>query len=49
MGVINLAHGSSYMIGAYLAYGLAPVVASMFGGGFMTTLNFGLVVSVLLG
>jgi branched-chain amino acid transport system permease protein len=26
MGVINLAHGSFYMMGAYLAYGLAPWV-----------------------
>ena len=26
MGVINLAHGSFYMIGAYLAFSLAPVV-----------------------
>ncbi len=24
MGVINLAHGSFYMLGAYLAYALAP-------------------------
>ena len=28
MGVINLAHGSFYMIGAYMAYALAPWVAS---------------------
>ncbi len=26
MGVINLAHGSFYMLGAYLAYALAPLV-----------------------
>ena len=26
MGVINLAHGSFYMIGAYMAYALAPLV-----------------------
>ena len=26
MGVINLAHGSFYMIGAYLAFALAPLV-----------------------
>jgi branched-chain amino acid transport system permease protein len=38
MGVINLAHGSFYMIGAYMAYALAPVVASTFGGGFFATL-----------
>ena len=49
MGVINLAHGSFYMIGAYMAYALAPVVASTFGGGFIATLFTGLVLAVLLG
>ena len=49
MGVINLAHGSFYMIGAYMAYALAPVVASTFGGGFFSTLFVGLVLAVLLG
>jgi len=49
MGVINLAHGSFYMIGAYMAYALAPVVASTFGGGFFATLFVGLVLAVLLG
>lgn len=49
MGVINLAHGSFYMIGAYMAYALAPVVASTFGGGFFATLFVGLVLAVILG
>jgi len=49
MGVINLAHGSFYMIGAYMAYALAPIVANTFGGGFISTLMVGLVLSVLLG
>ena len=49
MGVINLAHGSFYMIGAYMAYALAPMVASTFGGGFFATLFVGLVLAVLLG
>ena len=49
MGVINLAHGSFYMIGAYMAYALAPLVASAFGGGFFSTLFVGLVLAVLLG
>ena len=49
MGVINLAHGSFYMIGAYMAYALAPVVASTFGGGFFATLGVGLVLAVILG
>jgi branched-chain amino acid transport system permease protein len=45
MGVINLAHGSFYMIGAYLAYSLAPV----FGGNFVATLVAGLVLAVIFG
>jgi branched-chain amino acid transport system permease protein len=49
MGVINLAHGSFYMIGAYMAYALAPIVGSTFGGGFFATLVVGLVLAVLLG
>ena len=48
MGVINLAHGSFYMIGAYMAFALSPVVAS-FGGGFFSMLLVGLVLAVLLG
>jgi branched-chain amino acid transport system permease protein len=49
MGVINLAHGSFYMIGAYMAYALAPFVAVTFGGGFFATLCVGLVLAVILG
>jgi len=49
MGVINLAHGSFYMIGAYMAYALAPVVDTVLGGGFFTTLLVGLVLAVALG
>jgi branched-chain amino acid transport system permease protein len=49
MGVINLAHGSFYMIGAYMAYALAPVVGATLGGGVFTTLFIGLVLAVLLG
>ncbi len=49
MGVINLAHGSFYMIGAYMAYALAPIVGSTFGGGFFATMLVGLVLAVLLG
>lgn len=45
MGVINLAHGSFYMIGAYMAYALAPLV----GGNFFFTLLVGLVLAVILG
>jgi ABC-type branched-subunit amino acid transport system permease subunit len=49
MGVINLAHGSFYMIGAYMAYALAPVVAATTDGGFFATMAVGVVLSVMLG
>jgi branched-chain amino acid transport system permease protein len=49
MGVINLAHGSFYMIGAYMAFALSPIVASTFSGGFFSVLAVGLVLAVLLG
>jgi branched-chain amino acid transport system permease protein len=49
MGVINLAHGSFYMIGAYMAYALSPWVAAQLGGGFFTALLLGLVLAVAFG
>jgi branched-chain amino acid transport system permease protein len=49
MGVINLAHGSFYMLGAYMAYALAPWVTSTLGGGFFTTLLVGVALAVVLG
>ncbi len=49
MGVINLAHGSFYMIGAYMAYALSPWVAGTFGGGFFSVLALGIVLSIVLG
>ena len=49
MGVINLAHGSFYMVGAYLAFSLAPVVGSTIGGGFFATLLVGVMLAVLFG
>jgi branched-chain amino acid transport system permease protein len=49
MGVINLAHGSFYMVGAYMAFALSPVVASVFGGGFFATLAVGTVLAAVLG
>lgn len=49
MGVINLAHGSFYMAGAYMAYALAPVVESTTGGGFFSVIALGVVIAVLLG
>lgn len=49
MRVINLAHGSFYMIGAYMTYALAPWVAQHLAGGFLVTLTIGVVLSALLG
>jgi branched-chain amino acid transport system permease protein len=49
MGVINLAHGSFYMIGAYMAYALAPIFAAHAGWGFFAALALGLVIAVILG
>jgi branched-chain amino acid transport system permease protein len=49
MGVINLAHGSFYMIGAYMAFALAPPVAATFGGGLLATRRVGVALAVALG
>ena len=45
MGVINLAHGSFYMLGAYLAFALAP----WFGDWFMTRMVVGVALAALFG
>ncbi len=44
MGVVNLAHGSFYMIGAYLAFSLSSLTGSFFGA-----IALGIVLSVALG
>jgi branched-chain amino acid transport system permease protein len=44
MGVINLAHGSFYMLGAYMAFVLASLT-----GNFAAALALGIVLSVLFG
>jgi branched-chain amino acid transport system permease protein len=49
MGIINLAHGSFYMIGAYLAYGLASWVGRYLHGGFFATAGVGLLFAAALG
>jgi branched-chain amino acid transport system permease protein len=49
LGVINLAHGSFYMIGAYLAYALAPFLAQHMGLGFFATLATGMLLAVAFG
>jgi len=45
MGIINLAHGSFYMMGAYLAFALAP----LFGDNFISMLLCGAVLSAAFG
>ncbi|WP_334190195.1 branched-chain amino acid ABC transporter permease [Noviherbaspirillum sp.] len=45
MGVINLAHGSFYMIGAYLAFSLAP----LFGDQFILQLLAGVALAAIFG
>jgi branched-chain amino acid transport system permease protein len=49
MGVINLAHGSFYMIGAYMAYALAPALGGSAGPGFFATLAVGVALSLAFG
>ncbi len=49
MGIINLAHGSFYMIGAYMAFALGPVVQTYLGGGFFLTLAVCVAAALLLG
>ena len=49
MGVINLAHGSFYMIGAYMAFALGSWVEQVLGGGFFVTLVLVILLAVVLG
>ena len=49
MGIINLAHGSFYMIGAYMAFALQPLVAQYLGGGFVVTVVACIVLAAVLG
>ena len=49
MGIINLAHGSFYMVGAYMAFALEPVVAQHLGGGFVLTIFICLIAATVLG
>ena len=51
MGVVNLAHGSFYMLGAYLAYALSGVFGSLtlaIIGGVLLAVAFGLLLEWLL-
>jgi len=45
MGVINLAHGSFYMLGAYMAFALSP----LFGDQFIVMLAVGVVLAAVFG
>jgi branched-chain amino acid transport system permease protein len=45
MGVINLAHGSFYMLGAYMAFALSP----LFGDQFIVMLVAGVVLAAIFG
>jgi branched-chain amino acid transport system permease protein len=45
MGVINLAHGSFYMLGAYMAFALAPLL----GDSFIVMLLAGMALAAVLG
>jgi branched-chain amino acid transport system permease protein len=44
MGIINLAHGSFYMVGAYMAFSLSALTGSLF-----VAIALGIALSVLLG
>uniref|UniRef100_UPI00334209B7 branched-chain amino acid ABC transporter permease n=1 Tax=Castellaniella defragrans TaxID=75697 RepID=UPI00334209B7 len=49
MGIINLAHGSFYMIGAYIAFALQPLVSLYLGAGFLTAVMLCVALAALLG
>jgi len=49
MGIINLAHGAFYMIGAYMAFAMQPLVAQYLGGGFVVTVLVCVLLATLLG
>ncbi|GIK24440.1 MAG: branched-chain amino acid ABC transporter permease [Betaproteobacteria bacterium] len=51
MGIINLAHGSFYMLGAYLAWSLVGLIGSLTGAivaGILLTVLFGMALEWLL-
>lgn len=49
LGVINLAHGSLYMVGAYLAYALTPFAAEYLGGNFGAMILLGMALAWVFG
>lgn len=49
MGIINLAHGSFYMIGAYMAFALQPFAEQYLGGSFVLSILSCVLLAALLG
>lgn len=49
MRIINLAHGSFYMVGAYMAFALQPIVSEYLGGGFVVVVAVCILLATLLG
>lgn len=49
MGIINLAHGSFYMIGSYMAFALQPLVAQYLSAGFVVALIACTLLAAILG
>lgn len=49
MGIINLAHGSFYMIGAYMAFALQPLTKEYLGGSFITLILASIILAAILG
>ncbi|MCX6086844.1 MAG: branched-chain amino acid ABC transporter permease [Caldiserica bacterium] len=47
--LINFAHADIFMVGAYMGYFLAPVMAKVFGGAFIPTIIAAMLITGLLG
>lgn len=49
VGLINFAHADIFMVGAYMGFFLAPVMAKIFGGAFIPTIIAAMLITGLLG
>ncbi|MDO9099247.1 MAG: branched-chain amino acid ABC transporter permease, partial [Caldisericota bacterium] len=47
--LINFAHADIFMVGAYMGFFLAPVMAKVFGGAFIPTIIAAMIITGLLG